>query len=161
MKSLLLSIVGSLFIVACSQSRPSDDITLAERAIEHHDYGMALDLCQQVTQDESQALGVTDMCRLSILYMKLSDLKDLEDKAIVATDYYRQAMTECEDSARAFYDQIPIDDARYVELMMQLRRILDHPRDLDDADMMEVEVDDEAYADTTIHYHSDDAFGSL
>lgn len=123
-------------MVACSQSRPSDDITMAEKAIEHHDYGMALDLCQQVSQDSSQSLGVNDLCRLSILYMKLSDLKDLEDNAIVATDYFRKAMTACEDSARAFYDQIPIDDARYVELMIQLRRILDHPRNLEESDFM-------------------------
>ncbi|MDE6085099.1 MAG: hypothetical protein K2G40_01690 [Muribaculaceae bacterium] len=158
MKSLLLSIIGSVLMVACSQSRPSDDITMAERAIEHHDYGMALDLCQQVTQDSSQSLGITDLCRLSILYMKLSDLKDLEDNAIVATDYYRKAMTACEDSARAYYNQIPIDDARYVELMMQLGRILDQQRENDGEEIIpdyEHEHEFETGLDENINTNSD------
>lgn len=129
----ILLVTFLLCLLACSPSQPADDLSMAEVALEHHNYGVALDICQQITNGDTDNLKVSDMCRLSILLMKLSDLKDLEDNAVAATDFYRKAFATNEDSARYFYDNIPIDDARYVELMAQLQRILDHPRQVADS----------------------------
>ncbi len=120
-------------MLACTPSRPADDLSVAEAALEHHNYGVALDICQQTASGDVDKLSVNDLCRLSLLFMKLSDLKDLEDNAVVATDFYRKAFALNEDSAKVFYDNIPIEDARYVELMSQLQRILDHPRQVTDS----------------------------
>lgn len=119
-----------LCLIACTPSRPADDLSVAEAALEQYNYGVAYDLCQQVSSGDVDKLSVRDLCRLSLLYMKLSDLKDLEDNALVATDFYRKANAINEDSAKIFYDNLPIEDARYVELMSQLQRILDHPREM-------------------------------
>ncbi|MCM1449371.1 MAG: hypothetical protein NC082_03440 [Clostridiales bacterium] len=102
----------------------SDNITTAEHAINIKDYDLARSICETFNTDSTTALTINDLCRLSIIYMKLSDVENTEINTATATQCYRSAMKADSDSATLYYDNLPIDEARHVEIMSQIDRIL-------------------------------------
>lgn len=103
---------------------PADDIATAEQALNIQDYELARSICETFTTDSTTGLTVTDLCRLSIIYMKLSDVENTEINTATATQCYRNAMKADSDSATLYYNSLSIDEARHVEIMSQIDRIL-------------------------------------
>lgn len=108
----------------------SDDIATAEQAIDARDYDLARSICETFKTDSTSTLRATELCRLSLVYMKLSDVDNTDINTAAATQCYQSAMRADSDSARAFYDNVPIDEARHVEILTQLDRILSGSRDI-------------------------------
>lgn len=120
------------------------DIDAAEAAVNEGNYEIARSICETFVTDSTTALDVTDLCRLSIVYMKLSDLKDVDLNTAHATQCYNQAMVINPDSAQAFYNLLPVDEERHVQILSQLYRIynvesLDEYTIEDDTDEIEPE----------------------
>lgn len=118
-----------------------DDIATAEQAVDASDYTLARSICESFTTDSTSTLGVSELCRLSIIYMKLSDINNPDINTAAATQCYQSAMRADSDSAIAFYNTLPIDEARHVEIMSQLDRILRGSRDIYiDEDSLSIEL---------------------
>jgi len=120
-----------LGITACrSNGNTAIEIAAAEQAIAECDYALARSICETITTDSTTTLNVDELCRLSLIYMKMSDIEDSDINTAAATQCYRNALKIDKDSARLFYDNVPIDEARHVEIMSQLDRILSSSRDI-------------------------------
>lgn len=123
--------LASMCGVSCRVSDAvSDDIATAEQAVDARDYGLARSICETFTTDSTSTLRATELCRLSLVYMKLSDVDNADINTAAATQCYQSAMRVDSDSARFFYDNVPIDEARHVEILTQLDRILRGSRDI-------------------------------
>lgn len=126
--------VGAVFAVsACgdSSSRVAGQLAEAETAIAVNDIDAALRICRAVNDCRSDSLmAVSELGRLSILYMQLSDRTDDTDNVDLAVACYRQAFAVNPDSARAFYSSLPRDDDKYVMMLATIAGALDNPPSL-------------------------------
>lgn len=113
------------------RSATSDDITVAEVAVDEADYNTAKQICDDIfAAHNDSTLSVNDLCRISIVYMKLSDIAAEDENTALATQCYRMAVSTSPDSARAFYRNLPIDEAQHVEVMATLEQWIDGNRDI-------------------------------
>lgn len=129
----LLGIGCVCAVVACgdSSSRVAGQLSEAESAIAANDVDAALHICRAVNDCRSDSLmTVSELGRLSILYMQLSDRTDDTDNVDFAVDCYRQAFAVNPDSARAFYASLPRDDDKYVMMLATIAGTLDNPPSL-------------------------------
>ncbi len=109
---------------SCGTDNNRDAIEAAEQAMASGDYRLAQSICDTFVTDSTSTLSAGELCRLSLIYMKMSDIDDSGVYTAAATQCYRSALRADSDSARLFYDNVPIDEARHVEIMMQLDRML-------------------------------------
>lgn len=119
-------IIGLLALAACSQA-VNDPLEPALSAMRSHDYEAAVEAIEQLDVDTTTTLDVAQLGRLSIIYMKLSEVKDVDVNTAMATRCYTTAMWIDADSARSFYNSLPIDESQYVEVMQQLNGIISTP----------------------------------
>lgn len=128
--SIIAIITLALCVMSCG-SATSDDITVAEVAVAEADYDTAKKICDDIfAAHNDSTLSVNDLCRISIVYMKLSDIADEDENTALATQCYRLAIGTSPDSARAFYHSLPIDEAQHVEVMATLEQWIDGNRDI-------------------------------
>ena len=124
--------VIALIAVSCgSRGSVSDDITVAERAVMRGDYTSAKSISDGIFASCDSTMTVSDLCRLSIVYMKLSDIADVDDNTAAATTCYRIALKVDPDSARIFFRNLPVEDTRHAEVISTLEQLIDDPRELD------------------------------
>jgi tetratricopeptide (TPR) repeat protein len=113
----------------------ADELSTAEQAIETKHYDAALKICDKLSaMAESQQLSASELARLSIIYMRLSETDNDHDCVGQATQTYLRAYAANADSARAFYAALPLDMSAYVEMMASLSQALTSPPSLDDID---------------------------
>lgn len=129
--SLLLAGI-ILLMTGCSQSASliDDRIESAHVALIRGDYAKAQKICDGVAE-ETDDLTVSQLGRLSILYMKLTegdlDESDDLDKAALC---YRAAWELDADSARMFYSDCQVDDMSYVMMLSAIVKNIDDPMDI-------------------------------
>ena len=127
--ALLVACMSAL--AACTVGgNVSDDLATAEQAVDTHNYDLAKSICESFVTDSTTTLSAAELCRLSLIYMKLSDIDDPEFNTAAATQCYRSALRSDSDSAVAYYNSVPVDEARHIEIMSQLNRILSTPAEL-------------------------------
>ena len=126
MKHILIYILllTSCAMTACGGDSNGDAIEAAEQAVAAGDYKLARSICDTFVTDSTSTLNAGELCRLSLIYMKMSDIDDSGICTAAATQCYQSALRADSDSARMYYDNVPIDEARHVEIMMQLDRML-------------------------------------
>ena len=101
-------------------SGAADVITTAEQAVEAKDYELAQSICDSFVTDSTSRLDVSELCRLSMVYMSLSDIDDVDNNTASALQCMSTAMKLNADSATAFYNAIPVEQARHAQMLMQL-----------------------------------------
>lgn len=137
----LIAVVGVIISGCSGRDSASYDIATAERAVEAGEYDLARSICQTFKTDSTTNLSATQLCRLSLLYMKLSDVEDVDINTAIATQCYGVAMKMDADSARIFYDNVSVDDTRYVEIMSQIDHIVHYRNDIyEDVDSLSWEL---------------------
>lgn len=142
-KLLIISVVCVLS--ACGgheAARTADAIAEAEAALNAGRYDSARSLADEMSGDSTLQLGVEDLCRLSIVYMTLSDNVETDINTALATRCYRRAMTADADSAAAYYGALPIEESRHVDLMSKLEPMLSGDRNMMYIDEDSIETDD-------------------
>lgn len=114
--------------MSCSDnSAAADDITTAEQAVEAKDYELAQSICETFVTDSTSRLDVNELCRLSMVYMSLSDVNDVDNNTAAALQCMHSAMKLNVDSALSFYNNTPVEQARYVQILLQLEQMIDNP----------------------------------
>lgn len=130
MKFIITYLSLLLFVSSCSSNGTDYEISAAEQAIANGDYDLARSICESFITDSTTTLNTGELCRLSLIYMKMSDIEDTDLNTAAATQCYHNALLINNDSAKLFYDNVPIDEVRHVEIMSQLDRILSDSRDI-------------------------------
>ncbi len=121
MKYLIGIVMLIVLISACATKTLEQEFGEVETLIETGNYENAKDICDRVLEKDSLTnFSVKDLCRLSVLYMKLMEQNEEDDNLILAEQCYRQAIACDSDSAVLYYSILPIDDAQYVALLHAL-----------------------------------------
>lgn len=130
--SSILFAVALMVAAACSGTRdssPADSIDLIEAAVSDGMMSRAREMADRLTASSASPLSTRDLCRLSIAYMKISEVEQIDINTALATRCYRRAMAADPDSATAYYESLPLDESRHVHLMAMLEPLLSADRD--------------------------------
>ncbi|MCM1163975.1 MAG: hypothetical protein NC339_06990 [Muribaculaceae bacterium] len=134
--SRLLFILSLTIIVfsSCNSGNLSERVAAAEMAMAAEDVEMTRKLCDDIMSD-SVARGsvtATELARLSILYMQLNERTDDHEAVDLAADCYREAFKANADSARRFYESLPVDEVKYIMTLSSIVHSMDNPHQLED-----------------------------
>ncbi len=136
MKTILTFIMAAaLFTVGSCDTAVdrNDELTAAEQAVDTHNYRSAQNACDQLLEQSAESpLSASQFGRLSLLFMRLSEIDAEHENVGQATQCYLKAFAANADSARAYYNSLPIEMSSYVEMMASLSRAITSPVDISD-----------------------------
>ena len=121
----VILVLASLFS-SCTGQSAHEKISAAEVALQAADYETAQVIASGLCNNDSiQRLGCNNLCRLSIIFMQLSERQNEEENVASATNCYHYALLLNADSAQAFYSALPIDEVRFVSVLNELNKYYD------------------------------------
>lgn len=122
-----------LLISAACGDVGGNSVDMAERDFAEHRYASARQICDSLILGESfPTLSVNDLCRLSVLMVKLADHSDEEANFALAAKCMQLAMERDADSVADFVQTLPIDEQSQSVLIQQLTTAIEHPWAPDD-----------------------------
>lgn len=141
---LIATLICALTLLtgACSSSASTDiDQTLntAETAIMQGDIATAASAAAHLGSSNYAGMSARQLARLSIIFMQIADSVDNEANVQAATELFRLAIEQNEDSANAYFRMLPSEKTQYHMMLSSIVANQDHPYDLE--------------ADTTAHIH--------
>lgn len=134
----------TLLTGACSSSASKDiDQTLntAETAITQGDIATAASAAAHLGSNNYAGMTAKQLAQLSIIFMQIADSVDNEANVQSATELFRLALEQNEDSANAYFRMLPSEKTQYHMMLSSIVANQDHPYDME--------------ADTTAHFHTD------
>ena len=130
-KYLLLPLAALLpaLMTGCGKNSLAEQVASAEIALAADDVASTRTICDNITSKpfESSGIEASELCRLSILYMQLDERTDASDALELAVRCYREAWKQNADSARAFFDHLPVDQDKYAMMLATLSESIDKP----------------------------------
>lgn len=145
-----------LFMLSgCSGYNIDKNLSAAETAMANNDYAMAQKICNSIADKDSlNDLSATQLCKLSIILMELSEHNDEETNVGMATNCYHKALELHPDSALKFYQSLPSERESLVHMLWVLDRsessdksIFDVPADTAVIDSFGMSNADDRYID--------------
>lgn len=134
MKRIRISFVllAIAFISSCHGSHSiSEDVATAELALAANDVTASREICDKLVGDSKNVgISATEWARLSLLYMQLNERTDDPEVIELAAQCYREAFTVNADSARSFYQNLPVEDDKYAMTLASIVHSLDNPSDI-------------------------------
>lgn len=128
MKQLTLSalfITAVLSLSSCGGASNNDRIADAYAAYDDKNVELAQQQVKEMIDEDSlKGFSCDELCRLSILLMKLSEQGYEEDIASAVHCYYKSFEVDS-DSATAYFSSLPVDDAPYITILSALSVSLD------------------------------------
>ena len=119
-------LIVPLSLMACGGSvADGNDLAAVEQSVEAKNYDLAQSICGAFVTDSTTSLNVGELCRLSVVYMRLSDVKDEDENTASALQCLRTALKLNADSVQSFYNNLPVDQARHIQMLMQLDSMID------------------------------------
>lgn len=146
-----------LFVLSgCSGYNVDKNLVAAETAMANSDYTMAQKICNSIAdRDSLNDLSATQLCKLSIILMELSEHNDEETNVGMATNCYHKALELHADSALRFYRSLPPERESLVHMLWVLDRsessdglILDIPADSAVIDSFGMSDNNDRYLDS-------------
>ncbi len=128
----ILTIVCSLLILAsCSGGADgADAISNAETLLANNKYTGAKKICDNLVSHEGKnPLSAGELCRLSILYMKLSEYANEDDNIATATLCFKKAVAINPDSVEEFLSRLPVEEIKYASIVRSLAIPVDNSRE--------------------------------
>lgn len=132
-KKILHRLAFCVAITVCAVSCGSsptvgESFTAAEHAAETRHYQAAREIADELFEKaEANRLSASELGRLSLLFMRLSENGGEQENIGQATQCYLKAFAANADSARAYYASLPLDESSYVEMMASLSRAITSP----------------------------------
>lgn len=143
MKNILTIIIGAVLVALCGCATAissDDELTAAEQAIETHNYRSAQTAGDRLlAQSDESPLTASQYGRLSLLFMRLSEIDAEHENVGQATQCYLKSFATNADSARAYYSSLPLEMSSYVEMMANLSRAITSPTDIINDDWCETD----------------------
>lgn len=124
----ILFAVAALFtITSCnapSKDEQTADLDQAQALIEQTDYRSAQSICDEVRhlQSKENVRDARILGRLSILYMKLSDVGDHEENVEYAYQCFLEAFSVDSVAAQEYYNSLSLDDMQQGVLLAGIVR---------------------------------------
>lgn len=131
MKHLTLwFLLGLLFFAtACGAGSSNDNVLAAENALANKDFPGAQKICTTIVEKDSlNDLDAGQLCRMSILFMELSEHADEELNVAMATRCFHKAMETDADSAVTFFSNLTNERQQWFHILSSLNRTLGVPQ---------------------------------
>lgn len=136
MKTLLIAIACMVMLASCSSDGNGEAISYAETLIGNSDYTGAQKACDELIKGkELESFSANELCRLSIIYMKLSENGSEDENTATATQCYRMAIAVNADSAASYFANIPIEEVQYAATLRSLAKSIDNPQEIFDYEL--------------------------
>ena len=125
--AVMVSVV-CMATAACGQNDSvAEQVASAEMAMAESDVVTTRNICDGLMNRDHGSYVATELARLSILYMQLHDRTDDPDALQLATRCYRDAFETNADSARMYYEHLPVDQDKYAMTLATIVSTLDNP----------------------------------
>ncbi len=142
MKNILVLMVSVLLFASCSGEKAGDVIMSAESRILENDLRGAQNICDKLLAEKTMdSFTASELCRLAVVYMKLSETNSVDENIATATQCYRMAVMIDPDSVASFFAGIPIEEVQYEATLKSIAKSLDCP-----CDSIESEIPDSLYS---------------
>lgn len=121
MKHVIFTILAITTLVGCNMSTTDYSVVEIEKSLATGDYEVVQDMCEDIVADSSIGeKSISELCRLSVVMMKLTELIDDETATIQAVECCRAAYKKDSLSAECCYDSLATDDAAVVAMLQTL-----------------------------------------
>lgn len=120
----------SLVFASCAQMSVEETICEIEQMVTAESYVSTKDVADGLLRETATQLTAAEYCRISIVYMKLAEIADEDENIALATQCYRNAFDSDPDSAKLFYDALPLEETAYAEMLNALVGSIDNPQDI-------------------------------
>lgn len=152
--STILNIAAGIAIIfsGCSDASVSDRISSAELALANEDVSATREICGDLfDRKDRNSMEAKQMARLSILYMELNDRTDDPNDIEYAVQCYREAFKINSDSAKNYYESLPVDQDKYALTLSNIVHTLDNPQEIpEDHDCDPAQADSVYMSDSDI-----------
>lgn len=120
---IFITVTFAMLFAGCNTETQGEKIDAAEVAFQSEDYETAQEIASKVVSSDSpESQNWKNLCRLSILFMQLSEHQLVEDNVATAVTCYHQAMDAEPDSATEFFNDLPLEDGRYISMLSELNK---------------------------------------
>lgn len=122
-----ISVIAGTF-AACSDSHSDrDPVARAETFLDEGRYNAAQSLCDSLIIGDSYCnLSVDDLCRLSLVFVRLSEQANEEANYAFAAKSMQAAVRRDADSVEVFIENLPVDERSQTLVLRQLSNQLDN-----------------------------------
>lgn len=129
-RSIIIAL--SLLLTACS-GLESKSVETAENDLSEGNFESARLTCLSLSSDENiDGLSVDQLCRISMLMVKLAEHGEEEDCMAAATRCMKTALTRDTDSVFSFIHTLPVDEQSQTMLIQQLSNSIGCTYELND-----------------------------
>lgn len=126
-------ILTAILLLAACVGRLSDPVAEAEYEYSVGDVDAARSICENLLAGtRADSLSVDNLCRLSVLMVKLAEHGDEEASMVAAARCMQTAISRDSDSVAAFVRALPVDEQAQTVLIQQLSNSIDQPFTLTD-----------------------------
>ena len=140
-KQVIFLLVGILLFSSCAGNSNAENEAMDQLLVQvdelmaSRQFDQAQNLCNEITsKKELKNVAVKDLCKLSLTYIKLSDLINNEENMAKATKCYYEATLINADAVASYFSELPVEDMQYAETLRRLSDAINAPCDLSDND---------------------------
>ena len=147
----LLFITTLLIVGGCISADPESTLVQAENDLLEGDIEQAASSCDILSDSTNTDLSPTQLCRVALLYAKISEKIDQADYMAAAAKCFDRAVGMSNDSIESYIESLNIEDQSYVRVIREVSRTLNEPIDVSR------EFEDEEYGDSIPSRSGDDS----
>lgn len=118
-------------MVSCTTASSVDqNIDAADRSLAAGEYRSTQQLCDEiVSNNRIDTLSAAQLCRLSVMFLRLSEQSREQENTAAAVECYRAAYRTNPDSAMIYFNDLPVEDLQYMAILRSLTSSTDAEAD--------------------------------
>lgn len=131
-KTLIIIILSSTMWIACANTDTESVIQQAESDLQTGNAALAASGCEMLTDTTQTDLTFSQMCRVAIIYAKISEMTDDHHYMITATECYDKAvdMAADTDSLESYIVSLDLESQNVVSSIREVSQALKSPQDV-------------------------------
>lgn len=128
----LIILLSCTIWVGCANIDTESMIEQAESDLQTGKVDLAASGCEQLTDTAATSLTFTQMCRVAILYAKISEMTDDHHYMVTATECYDKAvdMASGTDSLESYIVSLDLESQNVVNSIREVSQALKSPQEL-------------------------------
>lgn len=125
-------IMACALMGACTNMDAESAIMQAESDLQTGNIDLAASGCDLLTDTAANSLTFTQMCRVAIIYAKISELSDDHNYMLAATECFDRAleMVEDSDSLDSYIGTLDLENQNVVSSIREVSEALKNPQEL-------------------------------
>lgn len=129
-------VIACALMGACTNMDTESAISQAESDLQTGNIDLAVSGCNMLTDTAANSLTFTQMCRVAIIYAKISEISDDHNYMVAATECFDRAveMVADPDSLESYIGSLDIENQNVVSSIMEVSQALKNPQELGTGD---------------------------